>query len=118
MMGVNGGVVWSAKYSSFGEATVDPAFMVNSNFRFPGQYYDKETGFPCNYHRYYDPRTGRYLRPDPIGLQYEEPDLYAYVLNNPINAIDPLGLKRCGPCEEEYTDQEHFCEDRDVVDPG
>ena len=43
------------------------------------------------YQRYYDPRTGRYLTPDPIGLDGGI-NLFTYTENNPINAIDPLGL--------------------------
>ena len=64
--------------------------MVN-NFRFPGQYYDSETGLLYNYYRYYDPGTGRYITPDPIGL-VGGINLYLYTQNNPINEIDPLGL--------------------------
>jgi RHS repeat-associated protein len=63
----SGTVVWSANYKPFGEATIIVNTIPNS-FRFPGQYHDQETGLHYNYHRYYDPRTGRYLRPDPIGL--------------------------------------------------
>jgi len=59
--------------------------------RFPGQYYGQEIGLHYNYHRYYDPKTGRYLTPDPIGL-VGGINLFAYGLNSPANEIDPLGL--------------------------
>jgi RHS repeat-associated protein len=62
------------------------------NLRFPGQYFDQETGLHYNYFRDYDPGTGRYIESDPIGLQGVNANLYWYALNNPINFIDPLGL--------------------------
>jgi RHS repeat-associated protein len=58
---------------------------------YPGQYFDAETGLHYNYHRYYDPGTGRYLTPDPIG-QAGGINLYSYVLNNPVNSVDTKGL--------------------------
>jgi len=60
-----------------------------------GQYFDAETGLHHNYHRYYDPKTGRYITPDPIGLAGGI-NLYAYTENNPINEIDPFGLNPVG----------------------
>lgn len=87
----NGEVVWSAFYSSFGEAQVIPSSTVTNNFRFAGQYYDQETGLHYNYHRYYDPAIGRYLTPDPIGLAGGV-NLYSYVQNDPVNLTDPRGL--------------------------
>jgi RHS repeat-associated protein len=55
------------------------------------QYGGLEKGLKHNWHRYYDPKTGRYFTPDPIRLDGGI-NLYAYVDNNPINLIDPLGL--------------------------
>ncbi|MEA1875828.1 MAG: RHS repeat-associated core domain-containing protein [Bacteroidota bacterium] len=91
MTAVNGAVVWSATYTSFGNAEVDPSSTITNNLRFPGQYEDQETALHYNGHRYYDPNTGRYLRLDPIGLEGGI-NLFTYTTNNPINAIDPLGL--------------------------
>ena len=63
--------------------------------RFPGQYHDEETGLDYNFHRYYDPTTGRYTTPDPLGL-VPAPNNYAYV-GNPLEWIDPLGLAKAAP---------------------
>ena len=60
-----------------------------------GQYYDAETGLHYNYFRYYDPKTDRYLTPDPIGLAGGI-NPYLYASANPINAIDPWGLMAPG----------------------
>jgi RHS repeat-associated protein len=61
--------------------------------RFPGQYADDETGLHYNSYRYYDPATGRYISPDPLGLT-PAPNPHAYV-PNPTLLIDPLGLMAC-----------------------
>ncbi|MDD2468988.1 MAG: RHS repeat-associated core domain-containing protein, partial [Desulfobulbus sp.] len=44
-----------------------------------------------NWNRFYDPETGRYLSPDPIGLAGGM-NLYSYVSNDPVNWIDPEGF--------------------------
>jgi RHS repeat-associated protein len=89
----SGTVAWEVWYEPFGEAHIHPSSSVVNNIRLPGQYYDAETGLHYNYHRYYDPRTGRYLTPDPIG-QAGGINLYPYAKGNPVNSIDPLGLYR------------------------
>ncbi|MFF8790333.1 RHS repeat-associated core domain-containing protein [Streptomyces sp. NPDC015125] len=61
--------------------------------RFPGQYFDAETGLHYNFHRYYDPETAHYITPDPLGLA-PTPNPSAYV-HNPHGWTDPLGLTPC-----------------------
>jgi len=86
-------IAWKAAYTAFGQA-VPSIQTVENPFRFPGQYYDQETGLHYNYHRYYDPMTGRYVTPDPIGL-WGGINLFVYVKNNPVRFKDPRGLFWC-----------------------
>ncbi len=85
-----GAVVWQAAALPFGKTQVQLG-TVQNNLRFPGQYFDAETGLHYNWNRYYDPATGRYISPDPIGLDGGL-NLYAYVGNDPVNWSDPWGL--------------------------
>ncbi len=84
-----GATVWKASYSPFGKATVTTE-QIKFNLRFPGQYYDAETGLHYNWHRYYDPALGRYLQSDRLGL-FDGVDTYGYVHGNPLIRIDPTG---------------------------
>ncbi len=83
-------IAWKAAYTPFGEAVASTAAVENP-FRFPGHYYDSETGLHYNYFRYYNPPIGRYITPDPIGLKGGI-NLFAYVAGNPLRLIDRLGL--------------------------
>ncbi|MES2296810.1 MAG: Ig-like domain-containing protein [Pseudomonadota bacterium] len=94
----NGAPVWQMDNDPFGanlpnENVSGQTFTYNQ--RFPGQYYDKETGLHYNDFRDYDPQTGRYLESDPIGL-YGGLNTYAYVDGNPLTGVDPLGLANSG----------------------
>ena len=102
---VNGAVVWAAKYNSFGEAIIDVSSTIINNLRFPGQYYDGETGLHYNWHRYYNPRSGRYSRPDPIGFLGGDVNLYRFVLANPVRLIDAYGLANAGMANWSFDSQ-------------
>ena len=84
-----GQVEWSATYRPFGETDAITG-TESLSLRFPGQFFDPETGFHQNGFRDYDPRLGRYLQSDPIGLDGGL-NAYAYVGGDPINLIDPAG---------------------------
>ncbi|NUW71974.1 RHS repeat protein [Vibrio mediterranei] len=84
-----GEVVWKAQYTPFGRASVTTE-QVTFNLRFPGQYFDAETGLHYNWHRYYDPALGRYLQSDRLGL-FDGVDTYGYVRGSPLAWSDPTG---------------------------
>jgi RHS repeat-associated protein len=88
-----GRVSWQATFSAWG-ALLGSRFTTDCPLRFPGQYHDTETGLHYNVFRYYDPQTGRYTGPDPLGLT-PSPNHYAYA-GNPLLFIDPYGLAVCG----------------------
>lgn len=82
-------VVWEGHRKPFGETEVTVA-TIEQPFRFPGQYYDQETGLHYNLMRDYDPRLGRYVESDPIGLTGGM-NTYGYAGQNSIMAYDPNG---------------------------
>ena len=85
----SGALAWDRVAMPFGE-TVSLTGTDTNPLRFPGQYFDTETGFHYNYFRDYDPSVGRYLQSDPIGLAGGL-NTYSYVLGNPVNLVDPTG---------------------------
>jgi RHS repeat-associated protein len=88
-----GDIVWEATYEAFGKAVVDPESTVTNNLRFPGQYWEQESGLHYNWQRYYDPGTGRYVKKDPIGFAGLQANLFKYSGQNPVNIADVNGLR-------------------------
>ena len=89
-------------YTAFGRPfIVDDDPPEGSSYALPTRYgyagawgYDSQSGIGALMHvgaRYYDPRIGRFLQRDPIGIAGGL-NVYAYVGNDPLTAVDPLGL--------------------------
>ena len=103
MTGSDGSLVWLWGYSAFGEeqptvatrrfnkvAAIDGDLELS--LRYPGQYFDKESGLHYNGFRTYNPVTGRYTQGDPIGLAGGW-NRFGYVGGNAISLSDPKGLQ-------------------------
>ncbi|MCA6095043.1 DUF6531 domain-containing protein [Streptomyces sp. SCA3-4] len=86
----SGTVAWRTRATLWGTTTWPRDSATYTPLRFPGQYFDPETGLHYNFHRHYDPETGRYASVDPLGLA-PAPNPAAYV-HNPHHVADPFGL--------------------------
>ena len=88
----NGNVVKEISYDAFGNILTDsnPNFKVP--FGFAGGLYDPDTQLTHFGYREYDSFTGKWTAKDPIGFAGGDSNLYGYVLNDPVNFVDPTGL--------------------------
>ncbi len=86
-----GAVVWRAEHLPFGSIHSLPVSTVTNNLRFPGQYFDSETGLHQNWFRDYDSAIGRYREADPLGGLVAT-NIFTYTENNPVRNLDPQGL--------------------------
>ncbi|MFF9086895.1 putative T7SS-secreted protein [Streptomyces sp. NPDC014991] len=85
-----GDIAWHTRSTLWGTTAWSTTSTTYTPLRFPGQYYDPETGLHHNYFRHYDPETARYLTPDPLGLA---PALNpATYVHDPRAFTDHLGL--------------------------
>jgi len=83
----------SYEYSVYGQvAASDPNFIANP-YMFTGRRFDYETGLYYYRARYYNPYIGRFLQTDPVGYGGGI-NWYAYCGNNPLNFMDPSGLRK------------------------
>ena len=117
-----GQLVWQATYKTWGNTQAEEWKLVEAdgskthpldagdqpenearqqNLRFQGQYLDRDTGLHYNTFRFYDPDIGRFISPDPIGLEGGI-NLGSYS-PNPISWIDPWGWAKCGTARKNRT---------------
>ncbi len=116
-------IVWRGDSDAFGvkkandldDEHEDDDHEITVNHRNAGQYFDAESGLFYNWHRYYDPKTGRYISVDPRGINEHVEAMFealprrsgerfpselnplSYALSNPLYWIDPEGLKGARP---------------------
>jgi RHS repeat-associated protein len=100
-----GRTVWQCTYTEYGLAHIDRSSTIEYHLRFPGHYFDAETGLHYNRFRYYSPELGRYLQCDPEGIAGGL-NLYAYT-ENPLVQVDIRGLG----CKTHSSMSDPDCED-------
>lgn len=99
-------VVWEWFGEPFGTSVPDEdpghtGKKFTLNLRYAGQYYDKESSLFHNGFRDYNPKIGRYVQSDPIGLKGGI-NTYTYVGGNPLSRVDPMGLDWFRPADHSY----------------
>ncbi len=94
---VDGGVVKVLEYESFGKQVVDSNYAFDLPVNFAGGLIEVDTEFVRFGFRDYDSVAGKWTAKDPIGFAGGDGNLYGYVINNPVNLFDPLGLSGVSP---------------------
>ncbi len=87
----SGSAVKAVAYDSFGNVIADSNSAFAVPFGFAGGLFDKDTGLTRFGFRDYDADVGRWTAKDPILFEGGDTDLYGYVVEDPVNGIDPTG---------------------------
>ncbi len=91
-----GQVVWRVSIEPCGEAKLSADNRIDFNLRFPGHYWDEDVSLNYNRFRFYDPKLGRYIQSDPIGIEGGD-NVYVGPAN-PLDEVDSRGLD-CATCK-------------------
>ena len=112
---VTGAKVWEASYLPFGGVRVSSGDAIA--LRFPGQWFQSESGLHQNWMRDYDPTTGRYIQADPLGL-VDGASVYGYALQNPGRYTDQRGEACRVIGHDKYGTPRLECDDRPYCPSG
>lgn len=94
----NGVIVGTQDHMPFGEDATSTNSKEQEKHRFTSYERDSESNTDYAVNRQYGTATGRFLQPDPIQGSFADPqslNRYAYVTNEPVGFVDPLGLDKC-----------------------
>ncbi len=103
----DGTVVKRLEYDSFGLPLLDTCPYFFFPLGFAGGLVDRHTGLVRFGFRDYDPRTGRFTAPDPLGDTGGDHDLYDYCVDDPVSAYDPTGLIQQGLAARGWDESKH-----------
>ncbi len=84
--------------------------VLHNTFGYTGEMWDQESELLYLRARYYEPETGRFLSRDSYEGNLQNPlsrHLYAYVGNNPVNYVDPIGNWGSSPYGHDWEDSTH-----------
>jgi RHS repeat-associated protein len=101
VLDTSGTLVQGERYDAFGNllaSLASPSPLpdpINSLWGFTGRQEDLVTGLQNNRQRWYDPKIGRFISPDPSGIA-SDVNLYRYTGNDPLDRTDPSGLRSRG----------------------
>ncbi len=99
-------VTKTTAYDAYGNVAADSGQSDNNRLANTKER-DASLGLDNHGFRYYDPTLGRYLTRDPIGYA-DGLNNYLHVHNNPVNAVDPLGLEADTRVWHHLLSREHF----------
>jgi RHS repeat-associated protein len=86
-----GSLIDHIDYDSFGRILAETNVLFGDRYKFTGREFISESGLYYYRARWYNPATGRFLSTDPIGFSAGDANLYRYVANSPLGAVDPSG---------------------------
>ncbi|WP_165073864.1 RHS repeat-associated core domain-containing protein [Paludisphaera rhizosphaerae] len=92
IVGTSGTVLDHLDYDTAGNVTVETNPSYGDRYKFTAREYDPLSGLYYNRARWYDPRTGTWIEPDPSNLAAGDPNVYRYAAGDPVDYTDPSGL--------------------------
>src|SRR4029077_4294282 len=87
----SGAVQDHINYDGFGNVLSESASSFGDRYKWTGREFDSETGLQYNRARDFDPKVGRWTTEDPLRFATGDDNLYRYVQNDSVNALDPSG---------------------------